>query len=783
MNQARLRVAVGLLTLLAGRLAGQSDAEGTPAATYDERYGQLHGMRPTNQVAPVVGLVLHRDVAELVLDSGSVVLLGPIGGRTVAAVFTGRGTFRFTPPAGIERERLRLFRKTDRMDEPFTSAVLLFSDSTLTELTSHVSFGPALPSPKAEDAVGKALDLWSATADFYKPDKDAHYVVPDLMATLLNNDRSGYFTATLLRDGTDPWQVTINPANREAVSLTMKTKFALASLGEETVTRFRRQGDTVSTGERAPAVSVKQYTMEVWLPETGTGDIRLSAAATLQLSADAPAGPWLPFTLFGKLDVDSARWEDGTLAPVFKGHLNPYLWVRASHRLAAGETPSLRLYYHGNVVDRWGSELFTMESVASSDWYPAPLDGRSTARFDITLHSPEAFTVSAVGDRADSAAYPGHMVTTRWRTPEPIRNATFNLGIFEPYRLEGDNLPLIELHWSDKITRLLSHNGVPGLKHAKEEIGADLQSAMKFYSSVYGEPPFKHFYAGEVPYGEGLAFPGMVDLSLLTGTTLLNNAEEGQDQVFRAHETAHQWWGISVDYSTYHDQWLSEGFSDFSGLWYLQTRTGKNDLYFGTLDRWRDEILRRRDKPVPISLGYRMDSDLDETANYNVIVYKKGAWVLHMLRMLTLNLQTMSEQRFKEIMGDFYASYRGKRASTIDFQRVVEQHVGQPMDWFFREWVDGWQIPTYSVATHTEPAENGQFRVKLRVLQENVPDDFLMYVPVTLDLGDNKVARVRVKVQGRRTEVELPLMPSRPKEVRFNDLHGVLAEVKNVGWD
>ena len=165
-----------------------------------------------------------------------------------------------------------------------------------------------------------------------------------------------------------------------------------------------------------------------------------------------------------------------------------------------------------------------------------------------------------------------------------------------------------------------------------------------------------------------------------------------------------------------------------------------------------------------------------------MIVYKKGAWVLHMLRMLTLNLQSMSEERFKTIMGDFYTKYRGRRASTLDFQRVVEDHVGQPMDWFFKEWVDGWRVPTYTVSTHTEPADNGQFRVKLRVLQANVPDDFLMYVPVAIDLGNNKVARVRVKVQGPRTEVDLPLMPSQPKAVRFNDLDGVLAEVKNVDW-
>jgi hypothetical protein len=68
------------------------------------------------------------------------------------------------------------------------------------------------------------------------------------------------------------------------------------------------------------------------------------------------------------------------------------------------------------------------------------------------------------------------------------------------------------------------------------------------------------------------------------------------------------------------------------------------------------------------------------------------------------------------------------------------------------------------------------------VLQENVPDDFLMYVPVTVDLGDNRVAHVRVKVQGPKTELDLPLMPSQPKGIKFNDLDGVLAEVKSVDW-
>ena len=55
-------------------------------------------------------------------------------------------------------------------------------------------------------------------------------------------------------------------------------------------------------------------------------------------------------------------------------------------------------------------------------------------------------------------------------------------------------------------------------------------------------------------------------------------------------------------------------------------------------------------------------------------------------------------------------------------------------------------------------------------------------MPVTVDLGKDRVARVRVKVTGARSDLELPPMPAEPKAIKFNDFEGVLADVKSVGW-
>ena len=85
-------------------------------------------------------------------------------------------------------------------------------------------------------------------------------------------------------------------------------------------------------------------------------------------------------------------------------------------------------------------------------------------------------------------------------------------------------------------------------------------------------------------------------------------------------------------------------------------------------------------------------------------------------------------------------------------------------------------------ATTTQAADGGQFQVKLKVRQEGVPDSFQMFVPVTLDTGKGQVLRYRVKVMGQVSEITLPPVSATPKSVKFNDLEGVLAEVKHERW-
>jgi len=750
---------------------GATPAPATLAVSYDELFDALLQMAPApGGVATVSNLTLQRDAGRFTLQGGNVYLLSPVGGRTVAAVFRGKGVFSFAPPTAVEKDRLKRFEKADSLESPFTELVLFFADGTLSELEGAATFGPGPVPGDLRGVVRESLKFLS--------EEDNRTFEPDLMSAFLNGERSPLFYAHIKRSGGGPLMFMLNPYELEGVQLQGKAVRRAWDRRSEVITQFPVRGTNPGASvrrERLRQADVRRYVIESELLPTATGELGFKASATLEIVSDTAVGPWVVFQLFEKLKVDSARWVGGDKATVARGKESPLLWVQLDRQIQPGEVRTLQIWYHGDLIDRI-VDFFLIKSSAA--WYPRSLEGRSLAKFDLSFTTGAKYLLASVGERVDSSAS-GRTVRTRWVTPGPIRNASFNLGLFEAHEVVEKDVPPVTVLISEEAHKKIGRAGQQ--RNMRERVGADVSKSLKFFQEVYGPAPVRRFFATEIPGLHGEAFPGMVHLSW---ATFQNTSQEGYDEVFRAHEVAHQWWGIGVDFASYHDQWLSEGFSEFSGLWYLQTVRGNNKQYFELLRRGKTSVMLRREEPGPISLGYRVTRTKDDDVNdYHTLIYQKGAWVIHMLRILALDMKTMNEDRFKAIMQDFYAEYQGRRARTEDFRRVVERHIKADMGWFFDQFVYGAQIPTYRVAHRTEAAGNGQYKVRLRVRQEDVPDNFLMYVPVTLDLGKDRVARFRVKVAGPLTEIELPPVPAEPKKVMFNDLEGVLAEVKVGGWE
>jgi aminopeptidase N len=211
------------------------------------------------------------------------------------------------------------------------------------------------------------------------------------------------------------------------------------------------------------------------------------------------------------------------------------------------------------------------------------------------------------------------------------------------------------------------------------------------------------------------------------------------------HEIAHQWWGHMVGWKSYRDQWMSEGFAEFSASLFVQQIMKDQHKYDAFWDERRSRIVdagrfTKGLKPYtvgPVTQGYRLNN-AKTGATFQFLAYPKGAYILQMLRMMMVDRKE-GDKPFMAMMQDFIKSHYNQDVSTEDFKQIVEKHMtrqmdldgNRRMDWFFNEWVYGTEMPSYKF----EYQLNGGTSLSARVTQSGVSDNFKMLVPVYVDFG------------------------------------------------
>jgi hypothetical protein len=762
-----------------GALLGQTPGD----PSYEQVFDQLRATTPrSDRVAVVRHLVLRRDVVEFRLDEGRISLLSAVAGRTSGAVFVGSGSVAFAPPLDVERAYLHHELGDSVIDTPITSAVFLFADSTLANLEQRLTFTLDSGIRGASGPVGDALDRLI--------DGGTRQTDPTLMSALLNGDANGFFYAHVKRPRGEDLMFEVDPFQMEEIALLRRGRLGQKT---QTVSQFQRAEDLADTlsepAEPTGATAITAYDLDATI-EKG---LDFSGVATVRLTAKRDGVRWELFYLYSDLDVDSILQGAGARDTFFRPRNSTALWVRFAAPLRAGQADSIRIAYHGKLIvlgslmEQFIPELtdprlrgvnlatdswFFIKSTAL--WFPRqrafhPSDVR------LTFHTPRQYQFASIGRLVDSQVV-ADVRTTHWVTERPTNQVSFSIGRFKDFEIHDPRIPPVMVHVNAeahaRLDRLVLQPRDP-----EQLVGADVANSLAFFTQTFGPPLFARYYATEIPYGHGQAFPGLIHLSWFTFQSV---DESGFNQLFRAHEMAHQWWGIGVEPAGERDTWLSEGFSDFSGLLYMQRILKDNEKFFHQLDEWRKAIRARRDDAPPIALGRRA-LEGSNPQDYQTIVYNKGAWVLQMLRNMMLDLRTMNEDAFNATMHDFYQQYRGRRATTQNFQRVVERHAGGSMDWFFNQWVYGTAVPTYVLSWKAELGADNRYTLRIRVRQENVPEDFMMPVPLNIEFVDGTHALVRVAVRGPLTDKELRV-PAKPKRLELNALSSVLADVRTEEW-
>jgi aminopeptidase N len=331
-------------------------------------------------------------------------------------------------------------------------------------------------------------------------------------------------------------------------------------------------------------------------------------------------------------------------------------------------------------------------------------------------------------------------------------------------------------------------------KYALQQTRAQLQLC-SFY---FGKSPYEEIYITEQPdFNFGQSWPNLIYLpiSAYTDSTQrwmlfgsINDKFTGFVQEVTPHEVSHQWWGHSVGWASYHDQWLSEGFAEFSAGLYLQQGVAGNwqKDYIDFWDRLRRRILEKNNYGTapndagPLWMGLRLISPRTENAYQNV-TYPKGAYVLQMLRSMMYDPHDQ-DKAFIAMMHEFVETHREQAATTESFKAIAEKHMIKTMDlgkngrldWFFDEWVYGTQVPRYHFAYQLIPEGGGKVKLHMTISQSEVDEHFMMLVPVFADFGKGMVRIAQLAIVGNAPGRADLMLPSHPNKVALNAYKEIL---------
>jgi hypothetical protein len=781
-----MRVIACLLVLLVASTASAQDATD---------YRDLRASRPDGRSIAVKELILERDAYRIMLQSGAVHLLAPLGGDTFGAVFIGQGSYLLNPATPAERRHLQLVAGAKEvLTDRFTKLILLFTDKTAAEVMAHAPVATGAPDPAAVRTYEDYLE------------RQRNDVLPNLhlriLADLLNRPArtDGVFLAFVEGQNYSPVLLAVDPLG--VSNLTPRFSF----FGGEEVVLFsfnNQNGGLWYSSTFAPQARNGRGKPIRMLADASHYDIdttldggALRGTTTVTLTPNTDGIRVLPIELFPRLRIRTAVLDRGgtpvPLTVLQEAGTAPEVAVQFREPLGRGAAVKLTFTYEGRDVLQGSEGRYFVG--ARDSWFPNVGIMDDLATYSMTFRFSTRNDLIAVGEQVSERTEGGQKIAV-WRSEQPIRVAGFNYGDFQKV---SRNDPQAGVSVDVHVLRGPEYVAMAGTPLA------DAVNTVRVANQYFGASPFPRMSITQQPqmasaqswptliFLSTISFVGGSDLAMGFGgvdpRALQSLKEFGNTVTW--HEVAHQWWGHQVGWSNYRDQWLSEGLAEFTSALMLEVNSGRKKADAFWAER-RSEVLGRT-TGVPnadagaITQGFRLGTPRSPGAA-RAMLYSKGAFVVHMLRMVMREENAPDpDRRFKAMMADFVKTWSGRNPSTDDFKAIAERHITRDMnlagdgtlDYFFDQWVHGTDIPALTSSIQATDLGKGRYQVAGTITQSGVPAEFRTRVPIYIDFGDDRMGFLgSIAVTGSSTQKlsVVANLPQKPRRVVINAHHDVLA--------
>jgi hypothetical protein len=824
----RIAAAIWLAVCLLPVMAAEN-APPKPAEALYLQLGQV-GLDPA-RVYKVRGASIERSAIHISLEDGTIGFTQDVMGRITGAFFEGDGEVLITPQSAVERRSLGLFTGMAILEEHFATAYFRFNDDLAGELHPDLRapedpqefvkhWGDAAKNLAQTDAMRLLVTFSRLLPEAGGADSSQNPNLQNLSLMGRNEDR--FFRARLQGTKLGVFDLLFDTLAAEEVEAGQAKTTENGAMYYDVWTSFSpvppgaKYGNVGSTsapgnpGPREDWIAARRYTIktEVQPPK------RIHADARVQLEVKEGGTRALLFELARSLDVESVKLDGNPVEfihnPAVEGTQlsrrgNDILAVILPEPARSGQKLDLEFVYGGEVLAEAGSGLLYVG--ARGTWYPNR--GMAMADFDLEFTYPDGWTLVATGNpapvsEASAAGKANGEQISRWASDRPLPLAGFNLGKYKMATMQAGNVTVetyategVEKDFPRARIQVIEPNPLnpvprgtqvilpsrPSPAQNEATVGEAAGRAIQYYSERFGPYPYKSLKLTQMPGRDSQGWPGLVFLSSYAFLGELERQELHfessralMQQMIPAHETAHQWWGDLIPWSSYRDQWFSEGLANYCALMMLQE---KNPAGFREImDRYRKDLLEKNKDGVapmdagPVTLGVRLVSSRFPEG-YEAISYGRATWLFHMLRTMLKDaaaqqsghpVQSGADEPFVLALRRVRQRYEGRSISTRELMDAFAEDLPpalrfegkKSLDWFVDGWVNGTSLPRLELkAVKFTPKGTGSV-VTGTILQKDAPEDLVTSVPLyAVGGGKQTVLLGRVFADGEESSFRL----------------------------
>jgi len=430
--------------------------------------------------------------------------------------------------------------------------------------------------------------------------------------------------------------------------------------------------------------------------------------------------------LVNNLQADSLFWQG---APVPFAHEGDSLAVLLPALLPVGETGRLNIHYHGN-PERHGplraGLLFrehghetedphdggpivasVSEPWSAHSWWPCKDYPADKATADLALTVPDTLFAVSNGNLLGISSPTAGWSRYAWQESHPIATYLVSVAISNYEWWEEPCPGLVE------TVPLLFYVFPQDRARAEFEF-APTCAMLQFLEDRFGPYPFTGEKYGQAEFRWGGAMENQTATSL--GQFMLTG--DGRYEWVVLHELAHHWFGDLISPARWADIWLNEGFARYSEALWAEFKAGRPE-YLAYLQGIGPE------RHPDLFVGHGLLADPDPILP-NLLIYDKGAWVLHMLRGY------LGDNTFFDLLYDYATSplLAHGNASTADFLAIASASAGCDLTPVLEPWLYTDAVPELAWTVRSPPVPGpGPVRLTLNLVQKQAVL-FQLAVPV-----------------------------------------------------